>query len=482
MAVRRSLAWTTFGQASFMIMNFAGAIVVARLLGPFDMGVFAVAMAVVGLVGVIQSMGLDAFLVREHHLTPKIVETAAAVNLVICLVMSAAIVALALAGGALFNQPEVRDVLLVVAIVPIVGHFNFLPQTMLERRGDFRTLALIKTCSTAFGLVITITLAAHGYRFMSLAYSQLANAIVSNLAATIITRREITFRLSFAEWGRVSRFGFQLFAISAFNRTTARLSEIILGRTLGIAALGLYTRASSNTGQLWDSVHGIIGKVVFVDFSNEVRAGRPLRERYLKVLEVMSGLMWPLFGVVALLAGPLVNLVYGARWHGAANPLSLLCISGIIFVSTTMVWEVLILYDETSRQVRLDALKTVIGTTLFVVGCFISLEAAAAARIGEAIVAQFMYRRHLIRLTRAPASAFGAVYVRSGLSMLAAMLPAAALMITWRFQARVPLEQVALAIGGGGLLWLAVLRATHHVLYQELLRLARRLRPNEVTV
>ncbi len=482
MAVRRSLAWTSFGQACFMIMNFAGSIAVARLLGPFDMGVFAVAMAVVGLIGVIQALGLDTFIVRENELTPKIIQTAAAVNLTICLVMSTIVVGLALAGGALFQQAEVRDVLLVVAIVPIIGHFGFLPQAMMERTGDFRTLALLKACSTAFGLVITITLAAHGYRFMSLAYSQLATALVSNIAINIIARRHVTFRLSISEWRRISRFGFQMLAIAGVNRMATRLTELVLGRTLGVAALGLYSRASSNTGQLWDSVHGVIGRVVFVDFSNEVRAGRPLRDRYLKVLEVMSGLMWPLFGVVAVLAGPLIMLVYGERWTGASTPLALLCVSGIILVSTTMSWEVFVVYEETARQVRLEAFKTVIGTVLFVAGCFISLEAAAAARVAEAVLAQFLYRAHLIRLTKAPPAAFGAIYRRSGLVTLAAIAPALLLMLRWHFSSRVPIEQVALTLLVSGILWLAMLRATRHTLFHEILRLAQRLRPTEVTV
>ncbi len=45
---------------------------------------------------------------------------------------------------------------------------------MLEREGDFRTLALVKAGSTAIGIAITIVLALDGHRYMSFAYSQVA--------------------------------------------------------------------------------------------------------------------------------------------------------------------------------------------------------------------------------------------------------------------------------------------------------------------
>ena len=481
MAVRRSIAWTSFGQASFMAMNIGGSIFVARLLGPFDMGVFAVAMAVVGLVGVVQSIGLDTFIVREAELTPDVLRSAAAVNLAISVAMAIIIAALGFAGGALFRERNVRDVLLVVAIVPIIGHYNFVPQSMMERAGDFRTLALVKACSTALGLAITITLAVNGYRVMSLAYSQLATALITNIAVNIIARQHVTFRLSLTHWRRIARYGTQILAVTSMNRIASKVSEIILGRTLGLASLGLYSRASNTTGQLWDSVHGVVGKVVFVDFANEIRAGRPLRWRYLKVLEIMSGLLWPIFAGAAVLAGPLIMLVYGQRWIGVATPLALLNISGIIFVSTTMTWEVLVLHNETARQVRLESVKTIVGSAFFIAGCVISLEAAAAARIVDAIVSQILYRRHLIRLVDVPASAFGQVYRRSGAATLAAIAPALALMIMRHWSSCIPLVDVAAVVVGGIVLWLVALRFTRHVLYEEWLRVLRRVRPTEVT-
>ncbi len=475
MAVRSSFLWMAIGQTSFLALQFVGSVIVARLLGPYDMGVFAVAMAVIGLISVVQMVGLNTFLIREPKLTPEIVATAATVNLVITSLMAVGIAIMGLIGGSLFKEPGVRDMLLVLAVVPIIGQFAFVPNTMLEREGSFRTIAMVKIGSTAIGLAITIGLAMMGYRYMSLAYSQVATALLTNAAINLVARRHISFKMSLAHWSAMSRFGAQIFAVAGLTRVAGRLMELTLGRTLGIDQLGLYTRASSNHAMVWDSIHGIVTRVVFADFSRCEREGVPLRERYLKILELMTGLLWPLFAGVAILAGPAVHLIYGAKWTAAAPPLALLCIASMVLVSTTMSWEVFVVKGETGRQARFEFIRTAFGTSIFVAACFYSLEAAAATRIADALFAQYLYRPHLERMTTAKRSEFVSVYGRSAIAGLFAVAPALAVMAYWRFSTTTPLPQLGAAVVAGGIAWLVALRMMDHIIYHELRTVTARL-------
>lgn len=482
MAVRRSLAWMVFGQGTLFVLQFIGSIVVARLLGPRDMGVFAVAMAAVGIIGIMQALGLASFLVRERELTRDIVATAAAVDLSISILMATAIALLGLLGAVLFKDSGVRDVLLVIAVVPLIGHTAFVPQAMIEREGNFRALAIIRATSSAVSLVLTITLARAGYRYMALAYSQVATALITNIAINLIGRRHINLAYSLSHWSRIARFGVQILAIAGIAQAASRLSELVLGRIQGLAALGLYSRASNNQAMLWGSVHGVVNTVIFVDFAKQVRDGVPLARRYLQVLELMTGLMWPLLAGVALLSRPLVALVYGPAWLGAALPLSLFCIASILLVSTTMTWELFVIFEETGRQVRLEVIRMVIGISLFVLACFHSLEAAAAVRVAEAALAQFIYRPHLERMTQATRAGFSAAYRRSAAAAAIAVLPAGALMIATGFSIHVgigPLIAVTLA---GTIAWLVALRVMNHEVHTELAKLSRRFLRSRVPV
>jgi O-antigen/teichoic acid export membrane protein len=475
MAMRRSMAWMAGGQAAFFIFQFAGSVVIARLLSPYDVGVFTIAMAVVGLVAIVQSVGLNSYLVRERELSAQTVSTAATINWILAFVIACLIALIGLVGEYFFQERGVREVLLVIAFVPLIGAITFVPVAMLEREGNFRALALVRIASTAFGLMLTIFLAVQGFRYMSLAYSQIATTILTNIIFLIVARRHLNFRLSLIGAREIAKYALQILTISGLGAVTVRCMDIVLGRLQGLHALGLYSRASGSHNMLWDSVHMIMARVAFVDFARHVADGGSLRERYLKVLESITGLLWPLFGCAAILAGPLVHMIFGEAWIGAAAPLALLCIASIIFTSIAMNDEIFVICHETGLQVRLMFIKTIVAVTLFVAGALHSLEAAAASRIGEALFMQFLNRPYLHRMIKAEAGDFKGVYVRSAIAAIAASTPPAALMIHWHFSTSVPIEQFILSCVCSAVLWLLALRFSGHFLFEEILRMMSKL-------
>jgi O-antigen/teichoic acid export membrane protein len=476
MAIRRSMAWMTGGQAAFFVLQFIGSVAIARLLSPYDVGIFAVAMAIVGILSVIQAFGLNSFLVREHKLTAQIISTTATINWLLALAISTLIILVAFGGEHFFRERGVRDVLLIIAIVPLIGAVAFVPLTMLEREGNFRVLALVRAGSTALGLVLTVVLALQGFSYMSFAYSQIVTAMLTNATVMFLARRHLNFSMSLTGARAIIKFGLQILATSGLTAVATRCMEIALGRVQGLAALGLYSRASGNHNMLWDSIHGIIGRVVFVDFARHVANGGLLRERYLKVLAIVTGLLWPLFCGVAILAGPIIHIIYGEAWVGAATPLAMLCIASIIISSVAMTAEIFVIRHETKLQVRIVFITTISGISLFVLAAFHSLEAAAASRIIDALFLQWLYRPHLARMINARPGDFKRVYVQSALATVAACAPAAAVMVFWQFSSAVPIVQLMLACISGTVLWLFTLRLSGHFLFEEVRGLASKFR------
>ncbi len=70
------MAWMSVTQGWLFILHFGVSVVVARLLSPYDMGVFAVATSIVALLSVIRYMGMYAYLLRASHLDHKVISTA----------------------------------------------------------------------------------------------------------------------------------------------------------------------------------------------------------------------------------------------------------------------------------------------------------------------------------------------------------------------------------------------------------------------
>jgi O-antigen/teichoic acid export membrane protein len=341
----------------------------------------------------------------------------------------------------------------------------------VERAANFKAIALINMGRTATSQIVTVWLAFAGFSFMSLAYGQIAGSSFSVLAYTLIGRRHVSFRIGLSDWRRVLSFGLNMLAISGVNAMAARLSEALLGRLIGLSALGLYSRASSLNSLVWDNIHLVIGRVVFVDLAAQKRSGASLRATYLTLVEVLTALLWPAFAGLAVVSGPFIRLVYGPRWVAAAHPLAMLSIAAMLLVAISMTWELFVVSGETAKQARLEFMRAGVGLVLFAVGCLFGLTAAAAGRIGEAAFSIWLYRPHLDRMTQTHTKDFAAIYARSAALTLLTVAPPGIIMALHGGSETTPLAQLAPAIALGGLMWLAALYRMRHPLAMEAVRL-----------
>src|ERR1019366_8055930 len=243
-SVRRSLAWMAMSQVGLFIMQFATSLVIARLLTPYEMGVFAIAFAIVGLLATLRGLGLSGYVVRATEVNPGLLATLFTINAALALIVSVIIAGLSLLGGALLGEPGVRSLLLVMSVLPLISIFEFLPAAGIERRGEFGPIALVNLTRTLISNAVMLGFAFKGFSYMSLAYGQLAGACVAVAGVNVVGWRHASVHLGIAGWRDIMRYGLHMLAISGVNMVAYRMAELVMGRMLGLSALGLYSRAS----------------------------------------------------------------------------------------------------------------------------------------------------------------------------------------------------------------------------------------------
>ncbi len=466
MAFRKSLAWMSLTRFSALVLQFGASVVMAHYLSPSQMGVFAVASATAGALSILQALGLQSLIVREIDLSPALTATAFTINTLISIALSAAIFGVSFLGGAFLHDEGVRRVLMVLAVTPLIAIFDFLPESNLERRGEFKSMALVGLTSAILSSVAMIILAILGFNYMSAAYAAWVSTGAYAVIINIVGRKHISFKIDFTAWRRVAEFGLQMLAVSGINSLSQRLSDVAMGRLQGLSQLGIYNRATSLNGLIWNNFHVVVGRVVFVDLAQLNQQGISLRERYLRAIEIVTALLWPAFAGFAILAGPFIVAVYGEKWVAAAQPMALLAIASMVSVATSMTWELFAAKGELKAQTRIEFIRAILSILLFIGGCMISLTAAATARIADAVFAFFLYRPHLNRMTDTSLPDFIPIFGRSALLTILAITPAAVLM-TRQMSARAPLWLALVCAMIGVVLWAVGLIAMEHPLKQE---------------
>src|SRR5690606_27080310 len=126
---------------------------------------------------------------------------------------------------------------------------------------------------------------------------------------------------------------------------------------------------------------GTATRLAFAQLATDFRRTGELRATFLRSIQLITAVMWPMLLGLAVLSKPVILLMFGANWVEAALPLSLLMVAQFAVLAFGMNWELFVLRDETALQTRFEAIRAVVSLLLFTAGCAISIEAAAASRI-----------------------------------------------------------------------------------------------------
>jgi len=482
MSVRRSLAWTFSGQFIAFVVQFGGLIVVSRLLSPREVGIYAIAMAALGLIQVFTTFGIASFIVREAELPTETLEAAFTVNAILIVSLTLLLAGLSFATGPLLGAPQAGGVLRVVALSNLLAIVNFRPSAMLQREMQFKQLSIISLTNIIVQTSATITFALLGASYMSPAYAALVAGVAVTVLTQIFGRHHIGFRVSLAQWRPITTFGLQMMSVSGVAMITGKLSDLLLGRILGVAALGLYGRASNLSGIIFENLYGTVTRVVFVQLSKDYREGGDWRGTYLRSFAMITAFMWPFLIGLAILSRPVIFILYGAQWLPAALPLSALLVAQFFGVAFGMNWELFVLRGETGRQARYEVARLVLGVPIFVIGCLFSILAAALAKIVDALIGLVLYYPHVRRLAQLDRYAIPKVYRDSGILTVMAVLPALVTMIVYDWSPRTPLPVVA-GVGILGIaLWFGTIIVMRHPLHDEMLIVWRRFRKTRAVV
>lgn len=474
-SVRRNLAWMGLSQSWLFVVAFAGSVAMARLLTPREMGIYAVAIAVVGIIDMLRSLGLNALIIREAELAASVITTTFTINAALNVLCAAFVLSVSEIGAQFFGDAGIRSVLHLLAIAPLLNTFEFLPAACLERAGTFRAIALVGVGKSLVNTSVTISLAVAGLSYMSVAWGSIATTLFSVICLNVVGWKFVSLRLGLHDWHRIARFGLQMLTLGAVAGMTSRLTDLMIGRIISLSALGLYSRAAGLNSLLWDNLHLVVTRVVFVDFAEQQRRNLSLRDSYLRIVAVLTALLWPAFTGLAILAGPLVLTIYGENWTAAALPLSMLSIAGVLYVAITMTHEIYTVTGEMAQLLKLELKRNLVGSALFALGCLAGLAGAAASRIGDALFTIFLVKDDLKRLTHTRASDYTPIYVQSaGLTVLACG-PAALLMAANGWSEHTSLLTIFGSVLCGLCAWGAGLWHLKHPLYLEAITVGRHL-------
>lgn len=455
-------------QYTTFVIQFATSVIVSRLyLLPADVGLFSIALAAALLISIFQDMGISRFVTGQPEMRHEHVREYAAVAVAAGLLVAGIVAGISGPAAAFYGQPGLRLLLVIIATSFAVSALAIVPVALLLRAMDFRGLFMVNAGSALAGGAASIALAAQGAGPASLAWGVLAAGAVR--VVTAMALRPVVPRLPqhLAAIRPLLGFGSASFLISFSGALGMRSQDLIVGRMLGIAETGLFTRAGALAAQLSTLLVGAINGVFNPAFARKRDLGEDLAGPYLHLVACNTAITWAAAVGLALAAEPVVVLLYGPAWIDVAPLLRWTAIAEIFFLAIPLQMDIPILLGRIRTLIWINLLDTAATITILAVFCLWGVEAAAISRLVAGMLWFAIYIPFIRSLLKLRVGALLGVYGKSAACALAGGAP----MLAGLFFSPLGRDPGILTLiglaGCGVIAWLCALKVVNHPAWRE---------------
>lgn len=464
--LRKALMLSLGQRYTALLLQFVSTVIIARLLSPAEVGIFSISAALIAIAHTMRDFGLGDYIIQEKELDAEKVNTAFTITVVIGVCLAIVLMVAAPFFASIYKEDGLRRVMQVLALNFALLPFASISFAILSRDMRFDTIFIIQTVAGITQSVATIILAWRGHSYMSLAWGALISNISTLIMLRLLSRNKFTLRLRFRGLREIGRFGATSAAANLINEMGRNAHEFVIGYTIGFAAVGLLNKASGLLDTFHLAITQAASRVLLPTFSSRHHANFSVADDYGRTAQIYTALAWPFFGLCAILAYPMITLLFGEKWMESAPLVQITAIAASIYATYSFAPQVLTATGHVGLKLKANVIGVPIQVILMAAASLVSLTAVAWTATLTTTLWFFLYSyllkisigfsitKYLIGLQK---SALVTVFTLGGAGAIYYYKPI-----------QIPIFQLITVGSCAFVIWLVAVRVLHAILWMEL--------------
>jgi len=367
--IRSGVAWVMFGETGSHVLQFLFGIALARLLVPADFGMIATIQILTGIAGIVSSGGMGQSLIRAREASKEDFDVVFTLQFGVCLLICAAIFAIAPWFARFFENPLYVPLLGISALSFLLRPFAVVRSAWLTREMRFKGAATANLGTSVVIGFASVGMAFGGMGVWSLSLSGLLAALTINLLLYRLCPLRLNLRLDASTMRRHVTFGFNLTVLDLISHFRMQIFNLILSKLAGPAALGLFNKGESLARMPNRLITPATGKVVFRALSSVSDDLDQSKYILYRTITLLSVYIYPFLVILIWVAEPLILFLYGEKWLAAAEPARIIAIGSLILPALRPCSVLL----QAQNRLRQEIVVSVIALVVGAAGCFVGL-------------------------------------------------------------------------------------------------------------
>jgi O-antigen/teichoic acid export membrane protein len=334
------MVWTFSGTGVQAVVQLLAIMALGRLLTPAEFGLMGAATVVIAFSQIVSQIGVGPAIVQRRQLEPAHIRTAFTISGGLGFVLGAVVWLAAPAIAAFYRIPAVEPVLRGVALLFPIDGLNTVGQSLLMRDLRFRLYVALDVGSYIIGYAcVGVLMAWQGYGVWALVAANLSQVTLRTLTMYVATRHSVRPSLNLRASRDLLSFGLGHSLAQLGLVLSQQGDNLVVGRWLGPAALGVYGRAY-NLMVLPATVFGkIVNRVLFPIMAQVQNERDRLAGGYERALAIVALVSLPVSASLWIVAPEFIPVLLGPKWTAVVLPFRLFT-CGLFFRMSSKVSDV----------------------------------------------------------------------------------------------------------------------------------------------
>jgi O-antigen/teichoic acid export membrane protein len=322
------MLWTFSGTGVQVAVQFLAIMALGRLITPAEFGLMAAANVIVGFSQIVSQVGVGPAIIQRRTLRPAHVRVAVTLSVAFGSFLGILVYVQSPAIAAFYRIPALEPVLRAVAFMFPLDGLNTVARSLLTRQLRFRRYIMLDAGSYILGYAcVGVFLAWRGYGIWALVTASIAQLTLRTVAMYLVTRHPVRPSFDLQAGRDLVSFGFGHSMAQIGVLISQQGDNIVVGRWLGPAALGVYGRAYGLMVMPAFAFGQVVNRVLFPIMAQVKDERHRLVTAYERGIAIVAFISLPISSFLWVVAPEFIPLVLGPAWGEVVLPFRLFTIS-----------------------------------------------------------------------------------------------------------------------------------------------------------
>lgn len=332
----KGIKWTALSSIVGALTQLVQLVVLTHFLAANEFGLMALALVVIGFSQMFIDMGVSNAIIHDQNITKKQLDSLYWLNVGAGIIVFFLLFLIAPIISSFYNEAKLTDVVRVVSIGFLIQPFEQQFLVLLKKELQFNQIAKRDVLSKVISFVVSVVLAVAGYGVYSLVIANLVSVIFS--AVLIISiglkHHRPSFHFNLLEIRSSMSFGLYQVGENFINYFVTQFDSILIGKILGMDALGIYNVAKNLAMRPSQVINPIVTQIGFPVMAKMQADLNKLKVTYLKIIHYLSSLNFPIYIFIALFAEQIILLLFGTKWTASIPIFRILALYAMVRSTT----------------------------------------------------------------------------------------------------------------------------------------------------